>query len=78
MTEVKEKSYWELIEGMTAYLRANYRCFNLDSLAGKAGISTSLLSRIINGERNMTIKTFDKLLITLDSLGIDFGEYIPQ
>jgi transcriptional regulator with XRE-family HTH domain len=76
MTDIRGKSYGALIEGMQAYLENNYRCFNLDQLAGRAGISTSLLSRIISRERNISLKTFDKLMTAFDSLGIDFSNWI--
>jgi transcriptional regulator with XRE-family HTH domain len=76
MKNLEGKSYGALIEGMQAYLENNYRCFNLDKLAERAGISTSLLSRIISRERNISLKTFHKLMDAFDSLGIDFSSWV--
>jgi uncharacterized protein (TIGR02147 family) len=57
----KYHNYREFLRDWLGYLKSNQSQLSLRNLARRSGISVSLISMIIKGERSMTTKQFEKI-----------------
>ncbi len=62
---------WEITEKVMAYLKENHRLFNCQNLCIQAGVSPSLLSKMLKGERHMSWKTVKKFAEVFRRMKID-------
>jgi AraC-like DNA-binding protein len=61
----------EISNRVVDYLKENIRVFNSYALCSRVGISPSLLTRILNGDRRMTWKTTEKFRQVFQEMKID-------